>query len=68
MNTLLLVVGVGWALVGVGNFITGASQGLAEGWIATSLLWNGVLFVLPGLALVGWGLRMRSQKTNREST
>ena len=68
MDTLLRVVGVGWALVGVGNFITGARQGLAEGWIATSLLWNGVLFVLPGLALVGWGLRMRSQKTNREST
>jgi hypothetical protein len=68
MDTLLMGVGIGWALVGVGNFITGASRGLAEGWIATSLLVNGVVFVLPGLALIGWGLRMRSQKVNREHT
>jgi hypothetical protein len=67
MDMLLLVVGIGWALVGVGNFITGTSRGLSEGWIASSLLVNSVLFVVPGLVLVGWGLLRRSRKANREN-
>jgi hypothetical protein len=66
MDMLLMVVGGGWALVGVGNFITGASRGLFEGWIATGLLLNSVLFVVPGLVLFGWGVLRRSRKANRE--
>jgi hypothetical protein len=66
MGLLLLLVGGVWALVGLGNFVTGASRGLAEGWIATSLLLNSVLFVVPGLVLVGWGSLIRSRKEDRE--
>lgn len=54
MGLLLLLIGGGWALLGMANIVMGASRGLAEGWIATSLPLNGVLFVVPGLVLVGW--------------
>ena len=59
MRTALLVVGLIWALIGVGNIIIGLyninKMGSSEGWSVFTLIFNMVLFVLPGLGVAGLG-------------
>lgn len=71
MGTTLIVVGVLWALLGVGNvlILAGASdpdapalvRAVAERKLAFALIFNGILFVLPGLGLAGLGAVIRGR-------
>jgi hypothetical protein len=56
MGWLLVIVGFGWALLGVANLAMGA---LAVG--PFGLIFNMVLFILPGLVCGAIGWRIGSQ-------
>jgi len=63
MWIVLLVVGLGWALLGVGNLImVAAKPGATEGVVAVAMMFNGLLFVLPGLMLAGIGALVRGRR------
>ena len=52
MSRLLVILGVGWALIGVYKIVSGWQT---EASIAVDLVYYGLLFVLPGLAVAGIG-------------
>jgi hypothetical protein len=53
------VVGVGWALLGLGNIVLGLAKLSSEGYGSTAqsfaIIFNMVLFVIPGLICAGMG-------------
>jgi hypothetical protein len=60
MAVLLIVVGLGWALLGAGNFIGTLGMQIdkpvpSELMVTASLLFNVLLFIFPGLGLAGIG-------------
>jgi len=59
----LMVVGGGWALLGLGNVVAGfsniAESGGGEGWMTANLLVNMLAFILPGLVLLGIGAGLK---------
>ena len=63
MGTLLKVVGAIWALIGLRNlfamFWTDSSQGI----LTFGLLFNILLFVLPGLVAYGMGVRIKKKQS-----
>ena len=56
MGLLLLVLGVGWVLIGVYQIVGGWR---ADASITGALVYYGLLFVLPGLAVAGIGYALR---------
>ena len=69
MGVLLMVVGLGWAAIGIGNFFSASSSGHLPGaWAGVSLMVQMVFFVIPGLLLagIGSGIRKRNTKTALE--
>lgn len=64
MGTLLIVIGGIWALIGGGNLVGMPWTSGASGILTMGLMFNMLVFVFPGLILVGLGSRMRSK--NRE--
>lgn len=56
MGFLLLVLGVGWALIGVFQIVSGWQT---EASITGPLLYYSLLFILPGLAVAGIGYVLR---------
>lgn len=53
MKVIIFWVGLIWAIIGVAN-INGAAD-LSDGWFAFGMILNFVLFIFPGLVLVGLG-------------
>ena len=59
--TVLLVVGIGWALLGLGNMLSIFTGDVSEGIALFGVIFNMVLFVLPGLICAGIGQRLRGR-------
>jgi hypothetical protein len=65
MGTLLKIVGAGWAVLGVANIfmspsISGSNPNSSMGGLV--LLFNFVVFVLPGLGICGLGFLVANKK------
>mgnify|MGYP001769650410 CR=1 FL=1 len=55
-GTLLVLVGVGWAALGVANVWIAAGRGdMSDAALGLTLLVNGALMLLPGLMVAGVG-------------
>lgn len=65
MGTLLIVIGGVWALIGGGNIVGMPWTSGASGILTMGLMFNMLVFVFPGLILVGLGSRMRSKKQEK---
>ncbi len=61
MGILLIVIGLFWAVIGFGNIVSGFSKGLSETMGLFSLIFNFVLFILPGLGVAGIGALIRKK-------
>ena len=62
LGTVLLVVGVIWAFLGAGNIVRMFGDGtLGDGLLLFGVIFNMVLFVLPGLICAGIGQRLRGR-------
>ena len=67
MGTLLKVVGAIWALLGLGNLIGMPWTGSSEGVLIFGLMFNMLLFVMPGLVVYGIGAGIKKkQDASRE--
>lgn len=51
MRTFLSIIGILWAAIGAGNMLL--TNATSEGGLAFVIIFNMVLFVLPGLILLG---------------
>jgi hypothetical protein len=67
MGLLFLLVGSGWALIGVAHFVITSHKGLSENGMVFSFIFNTVPFVLPGLMLAGVGSLLRSRHPSRHA-
>lgn len=65
MGTLIMIVGYGWALLGAGNILLMPMETMSEGWLTAGLMFNVLLFVLPGLAVGALGQNMRRRSADR---
>jgi hypothetical protein len=61
-HLLLLIVGAGWAILGLGNIVM---MPWAEGGgvLTFGVIFNMVLFILPGLILAGIGSALRKRSS-----
>jgi len=66
MGTVLLVIGLGWALLGVLNLVGGLGelekQGFGDTAKGFALIFNMTLLILPGLVLAGIGQGLRRRR------
>jgi hypothetical protein len=66
MGMTLIVIGIGWALLGVLNLVTGVSKlqsaGYSDAWLGFAVIFNMFAFVLPGLGLAGIGSLVKRRK------
>src|SRR5439155_17725058 len=63
MGTLLVVIGLGWALLGVFNLVAGWQQLDRQGFGDTAkgfaVIFNMIILIVPGLGLAGLGQILR---------
>ena len=59
MTGILALVGFGWAAIGVGNVVSMSRVTESETALAVGLVFNMVLFILPGLILGAVSLQKR---------
>jgi hypothetical protein len=62
MRTVIMIVGYGWALMGAANIVLMPWGTLSEGLATAGLMFNGLLFVLPGLGVGALGQNMRRRR------
>lgn len=66
MGMTLIAIGIGWALLGMLNLVTGTSKlqsaGYSDAWLGFAVIFNMFLFVLPGLGLAGIGSLVRRRR------
>jgi len=63
MGTLLLVLGLVWAFLGAANIVAAfANTSLTAGWQTFGIIFNMVVFILPGLAVAGLGELLRRKR------
>ena len=62
MGTLLQVIGFGWALLGFGNLVGMFSKDIGQGLQILGLMFNVLLFILPGLVVGGLGTVMNNRR------
>lgn len=65
MGLILIVIGFGWAALGVANLVgvfSPGSDAAASGLQAFGLIFNMALFILPGLAVGGIGVYMTRRR------
>lgn len=55
MGTLLKWVGMAWAVIGIANIVMMPWDAAGETLLGVGLIFNGGLFVLPGLVVAGIG-------------
>lgn len=68
MGILLMLIGYGWAAIGAGNLLMADWGTMSEGVMVFVLIFNGLLFVLPGLIVGGLGGLMRRKGKAAEET
>lgn len=69
MGIVLIVIGIGWALLGAGNILTMLSRTQEVGGVETfGFLLNMILFVLPGLIVGGIGEMLRRRSARGATT
>lgn len=68
MGILLMLIGYGWAAIGAGNLLMAEWGAMSEGVMVFTLIFNGLLFVLPGLIVGGLGGLMRRKGKAAEET
>ena len=61
MRILLQVVGAIWALIGLGNMIGMPWGESSEGVLTFGLIFNMLLFVIPGLVVYGIGAAIKKR-------
>lgn len=62
MGTLLKVVGAIWALIGLGNIIGMSWTESSDGVLTFGLMFNMLLFVIPGLVVYGIGSGIKKRQ------
>jgi hypothetical protein len=62
MSIIFVLLGLIWAGIGVANVFMGASNGLSTNVLSMSIIFNGIVFVFPGLVLLGIGAMIESKK------
>jgi hypothetical protein len=68
MRTLLKIVGGGWAALGLANIVASpAATPERQTMFAFVMIFNFVLFILPGLALFGIGAMMKRNQEGGKS-
>lgn len=68
MSMFIRLVGLAWAFIGGGNIIMMPWSDGGEMLLAGGVIFNGVLFILPGLVVYGIGAMIASNKgAKRES-
>ena len=68
MALLLKIVGAVWALIGMANISGMPWKEFSSGWLTFGLLFNMLLFIVPGLILYGLGaLVARRRRINQPS-
>lgn len=69
MGILLMIVGYGWAALGVANIFMMDWANISEAAGGFGLMFNGLLFILPGLVVGGIGsmIRGRSKPTTESN-
>jgi len=68
MGTLLKVVGAIWALLGLGNLIRMPWTESSNGVLTFGLMFNMLLFVIPGLIVYGIGSGIKKRQVASEET
>ena len=63
MGTLLKVVGAIWALIGLRNLFAMFWTDSSQGTLSFGLMFNILLFVLPGLVAYGMGARIKKKQS-----
>lgn len=63
MAGVLVVVGALWAILGVANLVGMDWRNLSSGIQTYGLMFNVVLFILPGLVLIGIGESIRKKNS-----
>lgn len=66
MGILLMIVGYGWALIGAGNLVMAPWETMGSGWGVASLMFNGLLFILPGLGVGALGQVLRRRQAEAD--
>ena len=66
MGTLLKVVGAIWALIGLGNLIGMPWSESSNGVLTFGLMFNMLLFVIPGLVVYGIGSGIKKRQNASE--
>jgi len=66
MGTLLKVVGAIWALIGLGNLIGMPWTESSDGVLTFGLMFNMLLFVIPGLIVYGIGSGIKKRQVASE--
>ncbi len=66
MRILLLIVGLGWALIGIGNIWGMRGHEMSEQARNLGVIFNMLSFVLPGLIVAGLGQILHKMKTKKE--
>lgn len=66
MGLLFIIIGVGWALIGVGNFMGTLNAHASDTMIGFSMIFQFILFIFPGLVLMGIGQMMRNKAKKKE--
>jgi len=62
MVTLLKIVGFIWALIGLGNLIGMPWTGSPDGVLTIGLMFNMLLFIIPGLIVYGIGAGIKKRQ------
>lgn len=63
MGTLLKIVGAIWALIGLGNLIWMPWTESSEGLLTFGIMFNMLLFIIPGLVVYGIGASIKKRRT-----
>lgn len=64
MSSLLKLIGLGWAIIGVANFcsLAGRTPPASSTTLSFSLIFQAMIFVIPGLILAGIGSGITKKK------
>lgn len=66
MGVIFALIGGGWAIIGIANIINSPLLGGSDVAVTGLLMFNVLLFVLPGLVVFGLGYMMSSSEQKRK--
>lgn len=64
MSSLLKLIGLGWAIIGIANFcsLAGRTPPASSSMLSISIVFQAMVFVIPGLILAGIGCGIAKKK------